>query len=577
MSASRSQLGSCLSRATTWNPLRASADDVFRYIDLSSVDQDTKTVVEAREVACGEAPSRARQLVSTGDVLVSTVRPNLNGVARVPSGLDGATASTGFCVLRPESSKIDGGYLFQWVKSSAFVSDMVSKATGASYPAVSDRIIFESSIPLPPLDEQRRIAAILDQAETLRTQRRAALAQLDSLTQSLFLEMFGDPVLNPKGWSVAKFGDVGTLDRGISKHRPRNAPELLGGGYPLVQTGEVSNCDGYIRDYTHTYSDIGLRQSKMWPAGTLCITIAANIAKTGILTFDACFPDSVVGFRADDPATVEYVRVWLSFLQKALEDSAPESAQKNINLAILRALNIPMPPLALQQTFATRIQAIEALKATHRAALAELDALFASLQQRAFSGELTRPLVSAVPAIHVKAKDFGELSKLDTDKGLEALIYVARRMPEHHFYKSLKALYFADKHQLEHQGRLIYGETHCALPMGPVPQAAYDAAKVLSGELLVSAYDDGALRASLRRTDKELIPLRDADPAKLSAEERASLDWAISYVAPMSFEQVKTTSHDSAYERTPRNQPIQLEHLIEMLPETAKKRFFAKS
>ncbi|HRA89425.1 MAG TPA: hypothetical protein PK992_15175, partial [Planctomycetaceae bacterium] len=82
--------------------------------------------------------------------------------------------------------------------------------------------------------------------------------------------------------------------------------------------------------------DIGLRQSKMWPAGTLCITIAANIAKTGILTFDACFPDSVVGFRADDPATVEYVRVWLSFLQKALEDSAPESAQKNINLAILR-------------------------------------------------------------------------------------------------------------------------------------------------------------------------------------------------------------------------------------------------
>lgn len=143
---------------------------------------------------------------------------------------------------------------------------------------------------------------------------------------------------------MQKFGEVGTLDRGISKHRPRNAPELLGGSHPLVQTGEVANCDGYIRSYTSTYSDLGLRQSKMWPAGTLCITIAANIAKTGILTFEACFPDSVVGFRADDPATVEYVRVWLSFLQKALEDSAPESAQKNINLAILRGLNIPLPP-----------------------------------------------------------------------------------------------------------------------------------------------------------------------------------------------------------------------------------------
>ena len=244
------------------------------------------------------------------------------------------------------------------------------------------------SVPVPPLEEQRRIAAILDQAETLRTQRRQALAHLDTLTQSLFLDMFGDPVANSQGLPIVKFGDVGTLDRGISKHRPRNSPELLGGNHPLVQTGEVSNCDGYIRSYTHTYSDIGLRQSKLWPAGTLCITIAANIAKTGILTFDACFPDSVVGFRADDSATVEYVRVWLSFLQKALEDSAPESAQKNINLAILRGLNIPLPPLPLQQTFATRIQAIEALKATHRTALAQLDALFASLQQRAFAGAL---------------------------------------------------------------------------------------------------------------------------------------------------------------------------------------------
>ena len=372
----------------TWNPLRADLDDVFNYIDLSAVDQETKQIVAARELPCAEAPSRARQLVATGDVLISTVRPNLNGVAQITAEFDGATASTGFCVLRPDATKLNASYLFQWVKSGNFVDDMVRKATGASYPAVSDRIVGDSLIPLPPLPEQRRIGAILDQAETLRTQRRAALVQLDSLTQSLFLDMFGDPVANPKGLSIVKLGDVGTLDRGISKHRPRNAPELLGGNHPLIQTGEVANCDAYIRSFTSTYSDFGLRQSKLWPAGTLCITIAANIAKTGILTFEACFPDSVVGFSADDPATVEYVRVWLSFLQKTLEDSAPESAQKNINLAILRGLNVPLPPLPLQQTFATRIQAIEALKATHRAALAQLDALFASLQQRAFAGEL---------------------------------------------------------------------------------------------------------------------------------------------------------------------------------------------
>jgi len=163
---------------------------------------------------------------------------------------------------------------------------------------------------------------------------------------------------------------------------------LLGGPHPLVQTGEVANCDGYIREHNATYSDQGLRQSKLWPAGTLCITIAANIAKTGILTFDACFPDSVVGFSADDPATVEYVRIWLAFLQQKLEDAAPEFAQKNINLAILRALEIPIPPLELRRKFATRLAVAVDLKASSQESLKRLDSLFASVQNRAFRGEL---------------------------------------------------------------------------------------------------------------------------------------------------------------------------------------------
>jgi type I restriction enzyme S subunit len=241
---------------------------------------------------------------------------------------------------------------------------------------------------MPPLNEQRRIAEILDKAEALRAKRRAALAQLDTLTQSIFLEMFGDPVVNQKNWKMQKLTNLGTLDRGVSKHRPRNAPELLGGLHPLVQTGDIANCDGYIRSYSNTYSDLGLKQSKKWPKGTLCITIAANIAKTGILTFDACFPDSVVGFRSEDPATVEFVRIWLSFLQKNLEDNAPESAQKNINLAILRNLDVPFPPIELQREFLNRVAALEELKNSHRASLARLDELFASLQYRAFRREL---------------------------------------------------------------------------------------------------------------------------------------------------------------------------------------------
>jgi type I restriction enzyme S subunit len=200
--------------------------------------------------------------------------------------------------------------------------------------------------------------------------------------------MFGDPVTNPKRWKSKTFADVGQLDRGKSKHRPRNDPRLLGGPYPLIQTGDVANSEGYITSYTSTYSEVGLKQSRLWESGTLCITIAANIAKTGILTFEACFPDSVVGFLPNDSTNVEYVQMWLSFLQKILEDKAPESAQKNINLKILRNLEFMSPPLPLQTEFAKRIKKINLLKAKAQATLKEADDLFNALLQRAFRGEL---------------------------------------------------------------------------------------------------------------------------------------------------------------------------------------------
>ena len=390
------QLGACLNRATTWNPLRASADDVFQYIDLSSVDQDTKTITEAREVACVEAPSRARQLVNAGDVLVSTVRPNLNGVARVTSVLDGATASTGFCVLRPEPSKIDGDYLFQWVKSSAFIGDMVSKATGASYPAVSDRIIFESQIPLPPLAEQRRIAAILDQAETLRTQRRAALAQLDSLTQSLFLEMFGDPASNPKRWTCLSVGETaikfsdGPFGSNLkSSHYAETGVRVI--RLQNIGVGKLIDKDKAFVSEEHFNK---LRKHECLPGDVLIGTLGEPNLRAFIQ------PPSLARSlnKADcvqlrpNPKIANAAFLCALLNQPAVEEMAHDLMQGQtrvrISMGRLRGLEIPVPPLALQQTFATRIQAIESLKTTHRTALTELDALFASLQQRAFAGEL---------------------------------------------------------------------------------------------------------------------------------------------------------------------------------------------
>lgn len=332
---------------------------------------------------------RLQQYDLKPDDIVMTRKGTVGNCAVYPKSFEPGIMHSDLLRLRVNPERCEPSFLVYQLHHSPDVDRQLSLISGgAIMPGINVGRLKQLEVVLPPLSEQRRIAEVLDKAEALRAKRRAALDQLDSLTQSLFLDLFGDPVANSRGWPSVKFGSIGTLDRGVSKHRPRNDPKLLGGSYPLVQTGEVSNCGGYITEYEQTYSELGLRQSKMWPIGTLCITIAANIAKTGILTFEACFPDSVVGFNSQEPATVEFIRVWLSFLQKTLEENAPESAQKNINLAILRNLDVPLPPLNLQREFARSVTAVEALKTAQRAALAELDALFASLQHRAFRGEL---------------------------------------------------------------------------------------------------------------------------------------------------------------------------------------------
>ena len=199
-----------------------------------------------------------------------------------------------------------------------------------------------------------------------------------------FVEMFGDPVINTYGLPEAILSELGELGRGISKHRPRNDPKLLGGEYPLVQTGDVANAGLYITSYNSTYSELGLRQSKLWKKGTLCITIAANIAKTSILEFDACFPDSIVGFIAKEKTNNIFIYYWFSFFQSILESQAPESAQKNINLKILSELKVIMPKKEKQDDFIVFIDQVNKSKFVVQKALDEAQTLFDSLMQEYF-------------------------------------------------------------------------------------------------------------------------------------------------------------------------------------------------
>ncbi|MLP07730.1 restriction endonuclease subunit S [Salmonella enterica subsp. enterica] len=151
----------------------------------------------------------------------------------------------------------------------------------------------------------------------------------------------------PDGWEWCRLTDIGELARGKSKHRPRNDPALYTNGeYPLVQTGDVARSGGCIRTFSAMYNKVGLNQSRLWPKGTLCITIAANIADSGILEFDACFPDSVVGFTPyDKEIPVIYFHYFMITIKSSLEKFAPSTAQKNINLDVLSQVFVPCPPL----------------------------------------------------------------------------------------------------------------------------------------------------------------------------------------------------------------------------------------
>ncbi len=170
----------------------------------------------------------------------------------------------------------------------------------------------------------------------------------------------GKPFELPLGWEWARFPELGQFGRGKSRHRPRNDPSLFNPPiYPVVQTGEVARAKGVIQEYHSKYSEVGLAQSRLWPKGTLCITIAANIADAAVLGFDACFPDSVVGFiPADAIGDANYFLAFMETARTQLIAFAPATAQKNINLEILESVLIPVPPLAEITRIVARVTAL---------------------------------------------------------------------------------------------------------------------------------------------------------------------------------------------------------------------------
>jgi type I restriction enzyme S subunit len=352
------------------------------WVMISDLTEDDPLQSTAEQITRSAVSECGCKLVPAGTVLLSfKLSVGKVSIAGIPVYTNEAIAALPIRDRR----MVDLRYLYHALKRYRW--DRVQTDRAAKGLTLNKAKLETLPIPIPgTIDDQRRIAAILDKTDAICRKRQQVVKLADDFLRSVFLDMFGDPVVNPKQWPTKPLVELGVLARGKSKHRPRNDPRLLGGPYPLIQTGDVRNSGDFIYQYKQTYSDFGLAQSLLWPAGTLCITIAANIADTAILTFDACFPDSVVGFTPYEEVASEYVHYWLKGYQKVLQALAPESAQKNINLEILEALPVPHPSIDLQQRFSTVFHRVEKLRTRLRRAIVESHDLSNGIARSVFQG-----------------------------------------------------------------------------------------------------------------------------------------------------------------------------------------------
>lgn len=435
------------------------------FVGMDDIETDGLTIAQTRPFA--EMKSLGNRF-HAGDMLYGRLRPYLNKTATT----DYEGACSGELLVLAPTAAIDIRYLQYFMHSRRYVG-WVSAVVSGDRPRVGFETLASFAIPLAPIAEQRRIVARVDALFAEIAEGEAALAEarkgLDTFRRALLkaavtgeltrdwraanpvtetghellvriaagngsqavtkrrgrrsanakpLDTSNLPSL-PEGWAWGRLSALGNFGRGKSRHRPRDDARLYGGSMPFVQTGVVANSDDFIRAFQQTYSELGVEQSRVWPPGTVCITIAANIAKTAITTFDCCFPDSIVGLTPVPAINPYWVHIWISTIQRRLERFAPATAQKNINLEVLDAVLVPVPPPAEATEVLRRVSLALNAAADSRAMLeaevADAARLKQSILKAAFEGclvpqdhadepasELLARVVSNVPVMRAK-------------------------------------------------------------------------------------------------------------------------------------------------------------------------------
>ncbi len=361
------------------------ADDTVSFVPMSAVSAETADVTEEEtrtyaEVAKGYTP------FLSGDVLVAKITPCFeNGkIAQARLNQRVGFGSTEFHVVRPRGNTLDARYTLHFLRLGRVRLAGERRMTGsAGQRRVPENFLAKLEIPLPPLAEQRRIADVLDRTEALRAKRRAALAQLDSLTQSFFLDLFGDPATNPKGWQHKKLFDLGNIVTGGTP--PSAKADMFDGPIPFVTPGDLESDEPVKRSLTPA----GAEESRTVRAGAILVCcIGATIGKMGVARVRSAFNQQLNAVEWSGEIDDFYGYATLRFFKPTIKSWGASTTLPILKKSSFEKIEIPVPPLPLQREFARRFQGTEKLRAAQKESLTSLDELFASLQHRAFRGEL---------------------------------------------------------------------------------------------------------------------------------------------------------------------------------------------
>ena len=358
--------------------IKEDKDTLIDYIDISAVDNETKKVTGYHTITFGESPSRARKAVKRGNILVSTVRPNLNAVALLEEDTPNVSvASTGFCVLESKDD-VDPRFIFNFCKSKPFIDDMVSQATGASYPAVSDKIVRSALIPKYSYQEQQHISNVLDKLVGIIDSRRIELQKLDNLIKARFVEMFDNK------YPTVILGDVIKTTSGGTPSKAH--PEYYNGGnIPWLSSGEVNA--GVITSVKNCITEEGMRHSsaKMVPKDSVVVAMyGATAGVTGILRIDTTTNQAVCSLLPTERFIPEFLYHAVASKKEWMISQCQGGGQPNISQGIIKSMELIDAPIDDQKCFTQFVKQVDKSKVAVQKALDETQTLFDCLMQEYF-------------------------------------------------------------------------------------------------------------------------------------------------------------------------------------------------